>query len=283
MSTDEGLRTALQSAPGDAGPWYVRLESMIEPERAFLAVADRSGVLFLDSADTVSPQGRFSFLAWEPEGLIETLVDEPAPLAALSTELQRRRAVTIPGLPPFQGGLAGLFSYDLSRGLERIPAPRFRDLELPAISLGIYDTVVAWDHRAGACWILSHGGAEGDAGERRARAQERIAAAWRAIERGPAVRQGVRPRRELELAETHRIAGYDDLCSNFSREGFLSAVAAVIEAIRAGDVFQVNLAHRLALPARSDAVELYCHEASQSSPFRVLLGPRVLATGQRFP
>ena len=31
----------------------------------------------------------------------------------------------IDGLPPFQGGLAGLLSYDLNRRLERIAAPRF--------------------------------------------------------------------------------------------------------------------------------------------------------------
>ena len=45
--------------------------------------------------------------------------------------------------------------------------------------------------------------------------------------------------------------------SNFSRDEYLRAVERVIEYIRAGDVFQVNLSQRLLFPAREDPLALY--------------------------
>jgi para-aminobenzoate synthetase component 1 len=47
------------------------------------------------------------------------------------------------------------------------------------------------------------------------------------------------------------------LSSNFSKAEYLSAVKRVIEYIRSGDVFQVNLAQRLLFSARDDPVPLY--------------------------
>jgi para-aminobenzoate synthetase component 1 len=59
------------------------------------------------------------------------------------------------------------------------------------------------------------------------------------------------------LAPQFAVPGPAELTSNFSHEGYLRAVERIIEYIRAGDVFQVNLAQRLLLPARDDAVDLY--------------------------
>ena len=50
---------------------------------------------------------------------------------------------TIDGLPPFQGGAAGLFAYDLNRSLERIARPRADEFQVPALAIGLYDVVVA--------------------------------------------------------------------------------------------------------------------------------------------
>ena len=52
-----------------------------------------------------------------------------------------------PILPPFQGGWAGLFGYELARGLERVPPRRSTSFSMPALAVGLYDVVVAFDHR----------------------------------------------------------------------------------------------------------------------------------------
>ncbi|OHB73638.1 MAG: hypothetical protein A2V70_04760 [Planctomycetes bacterium RBG_13_63_9] len=60
-----------------------------------------------------------------------------------------------------------------------------------------------------------------------------------------------------ELTVQHSVAGPAGLTSNFSKSGYLRAVQRAIEYVYAGDVFQVNLAQRLLMPAGDDSVSLY--------------------------
>ena len=78
-------------------------------------------------------------------------------------------------MPPFQGGAAGLFSYDLGRSLERLPPPKSDEFGVPALAVGLYDVVVALDHVAGRAWIVSQGFPEVEPSRRRRRAAERLA------------------------------------------------------------------------------------------------------------
>ena len=71
--------------------------------------------------------------------------------------LAPHRADPIEGLPPFQGGAAGYIGYDWGLTLERLPAPRFDDLSLDDVVIGLYDWVLAWDHVAGKAWLISTG------------------------------------------------------------------------------------------------------------------------------
>jgi para-aminobenzoate synthetase component 1 len=65
------------------------------------------------------------------------------------------------------------------------------------------------------------------------------------------------PRQLPELAGQCAVAFCPGLLSNFSRAAYLSAVQRVIEYIRAGDCFQVNLAQRLLYPAAEPPFEYY--------------------------
>jgi para-aminobenzoate synthetase component 1 len=60
-----------------------------------------------------------------------------------------------------------------------------------------------------------------------------------------------------DLAPQFSVPGPAGLTSSFSEAQYLAAVARAIEYIRAGDVFQVNLAQRLLYPAADDAISLY--------------------------
>ncbi len=72
----------------------------------------------------------------------------------------------MPGLPPFQGGAAGLFGYDLCHHIERLPRPRRDEFQTPDLAVGFYDWVVAFDHAERRAWIVSTGLPESDAGRR---------------------------------------------------------------------------------------------------------------------
>ena len=92
------------------------------------------------------------------------------PLPALAGWLAAYRAESIPGLPPFQGGAAGLFGYDLCHHIERLPRPRHDEFRTPDIAVGFYDWVVAFDHAQGRAWIISTGFPERDPAQRSRRA-----------------------------------------------------------------------------------------------------------------
>ncbi len=121
--------------------------------------------------------GRFSFLTADPFDFLEfkassdPIVDW---LATLGADWTAGKPASLPGLPPFQGGAAGLLGYDLSRRLERLPAPRFDEFGVPAIAIGFYDTVVAFDHVTDRAWIISQGFPELEPSRRRTRAIARL-------------------------------------------------------------------------------------------------------------
>ncbi len=117
---------------------------------AFQALAYEPYVLFLDSADTHHPDGRYAFVMCDPVEIISSNFDRLQERLALYPKYE-----TIPDLPPFQGGAAGLFSYDLGRSLENLPNIA-KPTTIPDMFVGIYDQVLAFDLRAGKGWLISH-------------------------------------------------------------------------------------------------------------------------------
>ncbi len=133
-------------------------------------------LLLLDSALQREPVGRFSFLMADP---VETwTLDEACfgddPFAVMRPVLERWRFDTLPDLPPFQGGIAGLMGYELGRCFERVPAARHDEFQLPVLAAGLYDWVIAWDHQAHRAWLISHGWPESDETLRQERAAARM-------------------------------------------------------------------------------------------------------------
>jgi para-aminobenzoate synthetase component 1 len=244
-----------------------------DPWECFRRLARLPRVLFLDSALDHPTLGRYSFLTADPfEWLwsrgrrvyVSGRPLEPAdPFAALADRLARYRAGPVPGLPPFQGGAAGLFGYDLCHHLERLPRPRWDEFEVPDLAVGLYDWVAAFDHVLSRAWLISTGFPESDPHRRRRRAARRLAEVRRLLAR-PAPQDGW-DRKGSGAAEAAPAApcpqwpvpGPAGLTSNFGRAAYLDTVRRAIDYIHAGDCFQVNLAQRLLYPARLPPAELY--------------------------
>ncbi|MBL9123670.1 MAG: anthranilate synthase component I family protein [Planctomycetaceae bacterium] len=245
-------------------PLVVELEQPPDPEEAFLRLAGRPHCLFLDSARRDRELGRFSFLAADPFEFLECAAEGALALPRLAAALAPYRAAALPGLPPFQGGAAGLLSYDLGRQLERLPRPAADEFGVPVLAVGLYDVVLAYDHQEHRAWIFSWGLPETDPERRRRRAEQRLheMQTLLAVSRrrlalpappaspAPAIAAGA-------LARQFAVPGPQGLTSNFSRDGYLRAVARAIEYIQAGDIFQVNLSQRLLFPAHDDSISLY--------------------------
>jgi len=228
-------------------------------EAALLRLCRRPHCLLLDSALRHSDLGRYSFLTADPFDFLTIPTDASDGWAKIEQSLGRFSSPTLPGLPPFQGGAAGLLSYDLNRSLERVPQPRFDEFGVPALAIGWYDVVLAFDHLAHRAWIISHGWPETEMTLRRRRAAQRIEEFQRWLSE-PALPIQQTPGRQLtigDLAPQFAVPGPRGLTSNFSAASYQEAVQRCIDYIYAGDIFQVNFAQRLLFPAHDDAVALY--------------------------
>src|SRR5258708_7242414 len=242
----------------------------IEPVTAMRCLAHRPHLTFLDSAVRHESLGRYSYLACDPFSTYviangqascggEAL--EGDPWAALRTLLAKYPQEHRPDLPPFQGGVAGFFAYDLNRTLERLPPPAISGQGFPQSILHFYDVVVAYDHRDDRCWIASTGWPEQDPARRSERARRR-ADEFAALLAHP---------RSLQNYSCNTANAWH---SNFSRERYIAAVQRVVDLILAGDVFQANIAQRFSarLSTSFDPLAFYCRLRSLNpAPFAALL------------
>ena len=242
----------------DQFPLFEKLDGNLRPEDVFLCLADQPHVVFFDSASRESDLGRFSFLAADPFEWITQTADSGDALKKLAAALQQHPALPHADLPPFQGGAAGLLGYDLARNFETLPRAAIDDFPMPALAVGLYDVVVAFDHETAESWIISQGFPEVEFEARRERAEFRLRQMKHWLARGPQVPSSVVSQSisESQLAPQFSVEA-NGITSNFSADAYRQMIRRAVDYIHAGDVFQVNLSQRLLCVARSGSVELY--------------------------
>jgi para-aminobenzoate synthetase component I len=173
-------------------------------------------------------------------------------------------------LPFPLGGCFGYWGYDLRNFVEpKLPRRAANDLELPDCHVGFYDSLVVFDHQLNKTWIVSTGlAADGSRSE--SRAGERVEF-WRKILSSDLDQSGPIAQREtleqlLPLAggergrkhpSDQRPRKHSGISSNFSRNDFVSAVTRAQNYIRCGDIYQVNLSHRLTAACKLSGWELF--------------------------
>jgi len=224
--------------------------------------------LFLDSArpDPAAPipgagpprLGRYSFVAADPIHVVTlpraaaTPAGAAAAMAAVGAVLDDLRAATIPGLPPFQGGFAGLLAYDFGLATLDLPPPPGQD-DVPLVALAAYDVVFAFDHDLGRGWAISQGLPARGPAARRQRADARLDDLLGRLGQARLPRaDGAAP----PALPGHPLPGHAGVRSSHTRARYLEMVGAAIELVRAGDIFQVNLAQRLSVAATCDPTRL---------------------------
>lgn len=242
---------------------------------ALRALADWPGVALFDSALVREPVGRYSFLTADPVRTLELADAESGcdPYAVCRRWIAEFATPRQAELPPFQGGCAGICAYELGRAFERIPRAAYDEFESPALAVGLYDWVIAWDHRQSRAWLISQGIAGPDDANRSARARERANAVMERLSSASGHRDLDHAAHSDELpqaslARQYPAAGLAGLTSNFSMSAYLAAVSRVKEYIAAGDIFQANLCQRLLYPQSESPLELYCRlRARNPAPF----------------
>lgn len=262
----------LAEAADRAPVWRRLVSDSLTPVSAFHrleATGDSPVSCLFESVIGGEKVGRYSFLATDPYLLLEahgTSVtrtefhgDTPQvaseevenPLETLRAEVSKVQVAHPEGLPPFVGGAIGYAGYDTVRYVERLPNAPTDDRELPDLAFGFFDHLLVFDNVDKTLTVLVLA-KTGDGADLRAAYNE-------ACERvDELVRRVSTPAEELAPADIDTAGGVSlPFESNFTQEGFESAVNQCVEYIRAGDIFQVVLSQRLETAFDADPFELY--------------------------
>ncbi|TAM47780.1 MAG: aminodeoxychorismate synthase component I [Gammaproteobacteria bacterium] len=204
----------------------------------------------LESVAHGTPQARYDILFAFPG---ETLTADTAGDFLDDFERRWRECVSEPtapaDTPPFTGGWFVFLSYELGTEIEPALGAPPRDATLPVAMATRFPAAIIRDHQIGATLLVCET-------ERAAELMPRLCADIEALR--------VAPSRGCDVTDVVE----DD------PQDFLDGVERVLEYIRAGDVFQVNLSRewRARLAAPSAPVELYRRlRHANPAPFAALM------------
>ena len=245
-------------------PLIVELPQVPDVMTAVRAFADWPSLLLFDSAATASPRGRYSFLTADPVAVVTT--SQPVwghdPFQSLRSWMSARPIAPVAGLPPFQGGVAGLMGYELGRAWEQVPPAPTDEFQLPVLAAGHYDWVLAWDHHAARAWIIVQAWPRAEnhnEADRVAAAQRRLEDICQRLKQPPRLEEIVSAPTVPEdaLCARYRLPDHPQVWSNFTPDDYQRALQRIIDYVHAGDIFQANLSQRLLSPATCGPVTLY--------------------------
>jgi anthranilate synthase component 1 len=260
------------SRKGNVIPVYSEVNADLEtPVSAFLKIAKGDYGFLLESVEGQEKVARYSFLGGSPATVFksqgrqiqleypgkrrrERFLASGSALDELGKIMRRFRPAMVKGLPRFCGGMVGYFGYDTVRFFERLPEKNPALPRLPDAVLILSDTLLIFDHinqtiKIIANVILPEKG-------RPLCARERLRLYRQATAKIQAIQRQLRlPLPRKAHPAPGRRAGA--ISSNLSKTAFMAKVREAKEYIRKGDIIQVVLSQRFALPCRRDPFDVY--------------------------
>ncbi|MDE2223011.1 MAG: anthranilate synthase component I [Candidatus Omnitrophica bacterium] len=268
LSVQEFLKL---STKGNLVPVYKEIAGDLEtPVSAYYKLAGRSSYSFLlESVEGEEKIARYSFIARDPElvftskgreaGILrfikgkhrpEKVSFTGSPLSIVRQLMKDYKAVEVPGLPRFYGGMVGYLSYDCVRFFERLPDTKTDDLKLPDVCLALSRHLVAFDHRQHTIQVIScvHV-AKNDSRQAKIR---KYNAACKIID-------GLITdlRKPLKAPAGKKSVSKIVVSSNCTKKQYEAMVVKGKTHIKAGDIFQIVLSQRFTAGISVDAFEIY--------------------------
>jgi len=243
----------------------ILLADALTPVSAYEKFGRSDYSFLLESASGGEKIARYSMLGSDPFMLFKARRDQVEitrvpgdeiehfasddPIGALQEQIARFRAVTLPGLPRFSGGVVGYAAYDAIRYIEHLPDEPPDALGLPDLFFAFYDLMIVFDHLNKTILVICSARLEED--DPRTVYERAVARVDEAVERlrTPVIQlsDDITPRGEITLS----------FRSNFEKQEFCDAVEKCKEYIYAGDIFQVVLSQRLSARTTADPFNVY--------------------------
>ncbi len=216
--------------------------SPVDVARA-LRLADASGLLFFDSAPAEGAKdARWSILCCAPTSVLSErqgrFVEMPEgrtvadPVGWLSKSRLSTSVPDHPGLEslPFHGGLAGMLGFEFAWHLDDVHAQQ-KPVPTPSVWVGDYPAALVYSHIDRTWWLT--GDADSDAAYRLMEALEK------------------------PHSEPLQAANAECFRLSVSADEYVSRCQRAIDAIYAGELFEVNYTERFSADWSGDAFALY--------------------------
>jgi anthranilate synthase component 1 len=253
------------------------------PVSAMLKIAGSTPYSFLlESVEGGATLGRYSFIGLEPDiiwqcrggiaSINRTALSDPTgpflpatekPFASLQQLLNESRIAMDIALPPMAAGLFGYLGYDMVREIEKLPDNKPDELGVPDSILSRPTIIVVFDNIQHTLTIITPVRPNGDM------ADVAYSAATQRVDK-------ILARLQQPVPSTYLSTGTSAVqtlpASNTSQVVYEQMVTKAKDYITAGDIFQVVLSHRFALPFTKPALSFYrTLRRLNPSPFLFLL------------
>ncbi|PRX49520.1 anthranilate synthase component 1 [Prauserella shujinwangii] len=239
---------------------------------------DRPGTFLLESAENGESWSRWSFIGVRSPAALTVRDGEAVwtgtpvaglptggdPLSVLRETIEILHTEPLPGMPPLTGGMVGYIGYDAVRWIERLPELAEKDIDIPELTMLLATDLAAFDHHEGTVTLIANAVNWDDS-------PERVDAAY-----DDAVRRLDEMTVRLGTPAPATNAVFDRPAPEFTRrrskEDFHAAVHRAVEAIHAGEAFQVVPSQRFEMRTGADALDVYrVLRTSNPSPYMYLL------------
>lgn len=228
-----------------------------------------SSYFLLESIEGGEKWGRYSFLGFDPivsvsckEGVVTihngTHQEIPTnkPFDVLRDLLKEYKAPTLPGMPPFTGGLVGYFSYGMIGYAE--PVLKLKSSEFKDFDLKLFDKVIAYDHLKQKINIVVN--------MRTDKVLENYGKAVSDID------NLTRLLMDTSVIHDPKIFNKPSFTCNVTKEEYCSMVEKTKEYITDGDIFQAVISRRFETEYKESLLNAYrVLRTTNPSPYMVFL------------
>ena len=225
----------------------------LTPVAAMQALGVEASSFLLESVEGSGKVARWSLLGHAPQHVLHDGSGSDDPLHRLSADVAALRVAAGEYRDvPFLGGAVGFLGYEAAQRYERLPRASRDPLGIADSWFALFPTVVVFDHAGGRILLVSNvlAGDALDVDVAYANAARRLQSIAQTLRNVTGESQPVIAASSIDL-------GRFEEASNISRSGFAEAVSRCLEYIVAGDIFQVQMSRRFAVPLAAHPFDLY--------------------------
>jgi len=227
--------------------------------------AGRTGTFLLESAEPGASFSRWSFVGVNAVATLSVADGEASwtgdvpdglpldgdPLAALGASWRAVKGPRLPDLPPLTGGFVGYLGYDVVRRIERLPEKAVDELGLPELTMLLVTDLAAVDHHE--CTVVLIANALLRPGMSAAELDDAYSDAVRRLD----VMQAALAKPAEPTVATISPAPPKEAESRTPPGQYQPAVELALEAVRAGEVFQIQVGQRFVAETDADPLDVY--------------------------